>query len=405
MERSFDAKDPNSGPATCLNGETESVYACSMHPQTSHSQPGNCLVCGMKLVDKQVSSFFNPDLLPLQAGEVEQMNVRTMLVGEKPEKGGNSLRLRGKLEPDQSRLYQQVCHLPGRIEKLYVTEEGSRVRKGQAIASIYSKELVAALETYHFNKRAESLARSALNNLKAWKVPASFYTKVDMTGDYHIPADVYSDFDGIVWKKRVVEGSYAMNTHMGHPTVLYDVADLSVVWAVLEVFESELRYVKEGMTIDLEVPAYPGETFSGKIIHIGDEVDPVTRTIPVRVSVANKEWRLKPGMLVEAEPTTSVAAPKSIVIPKSAILWTGERSVVYVRKPAYDRPVFAFTEVKTGMDMGENIVIVSGIKAGDEVVVQGAFMLDASAQLQGRKSMIQTLDSKKSEEDHMVANQ
>ncbi|MCB0707557.1 MAG: efflux RND transporter periplasmic adaptor subunit [Saprospiraceae bacterium] len=404
LERISPEKAGLSTPNSIWCSEDAGTFSCSMHTTVSLTEPGLCPICGMELVDKKINPNFNPDLIPLAQGEFEQLQIRTERVAKGKGESG-TLHLSGRLELDQSRIFRQVCHLPGLIEKLFISREGMVVRKGQAIASIYSKELIAALETYHLNKHAESLTRSALNNLRAWKIPDSYFESVDMESDYYQAVPVYSDFDGVVLKKLAVEGEYATNSHMGHPTVLYEVADLSEIWAVLDVYEADLHKIKEGAVVELSLPAFPGEIWLGSVSKIGDQLEMQNQTISVRIIVPNPGNRLKPGMLTEASLYLSPPEDDLIYIPKSAVLWTGKRSVVYKRITTYDRPVFSYCEVQTGRDLGDWIEIISGLTVGEEIVSQGAFGLDAEAQLQGRRSMMNNPDVNNEAGDFMIANQ
>lgn len=389
---------------SCATDGAALIFSCAMHPSLESEEPGACPVCGMKLVDRLSSPYFNPELIPLEPGQVRQLNIRTAAVRNE----GNlqkEIRLTGKLELDESKVFHQICHLPGRLEKLYISKVGDYVKKGQAIASVYSKELVAALETYHYNKRSESLARSALNNLAAWKVPAKFYESVDMTKDYHLAVDVYADFSGVVTDMKASPGSYALNTHMGHPTVLYEVADLSQLWAILDVYERDLNWVKTGATVSLEFPAFPGQKWEGKVDYIGDQVDPVSQTIPVRVVISNRNRKLKPGMITEANLVYEMPEAEVLFVPESAVLWTGKRSVVYIKDADFEQAVFSLREIEIGRNMDGQVEVLHGLREGEMVVVQGAFQLDASAQIQGRQNMMDYLNSNPESLDNRIANQ
>ncbi|RMD70097.1 MAG: efflux RND transporter periplasmic adaptor subunit [Bacteroidetes bacterium] len=302
-----------------------------------------------------------------------------------------ALHVAGKVVPDQTRRYRQIAHLPGRIERLYVRRTGQYVRRGQPIASIYSRELIAVIEAFKFSKNSPSVVRSAENNLAAWKVRPEQLEEFDLeSGDYRKPIDVFADYSGVVTKLYVRDGDYAVNTHMGHPTVLFDLADLSQVWVRLDIHESDIPFVHRGDTVVFTADAVPGHTFTGTIAELTPWLDPHTRTKEARVVVANPDWLLEPEMWVRGTIETHLppAFAKGVVVPRTAVLWTGQRSLVYVRHPDYDRPVFGWREVTLGPRVQDGWIVLEGLEPGEEIAVTGVMALDAAAQLSGKHSMM-----------------
>ena len=184
--------------------------------------------------------------------------------------------------------------------------------------------------------------------------------------------------------KRVEQGDY-----VERGGVLFELADLSSVWAVFEAYEADLPYLRIGGKMDYTLPALPGETFAGVISFVDPVLDAVSRTLKVRVETANPGLRLKPGLYAHGLVKTSLGkTAEALSIPRSAVLWTGKRSVVYVKLPEADMPVFKLRDVELGAYIGADVVVLSGLSEGDEVVTNGAFMIDASAQLEGKPSMM-----------------
>jgi len=195
--------------------------------------------------------------------------------------------------------------------------------------------------------------------------------------------EITSNASGIVTARRVNNGDY-----VGQGSVLYEVADLSHVWVLFDAYESDLAFLQKGNKIEFTLQAIPGTSFSGNIAFIDPVIDPLNRVAKVRVEINNPGSKLKPEMFA----TGSVKAnldqyANQLVIPRSAVLWTGKRSVVYVKRPG-DEPIFAIREIGIGPMLGNSYVVTDGLKEGEEIVTEGAFSVDAAAQLEGKPSMM-----------------
>jgi len=228
------------------------------------------------------------------------------------------------------------------------------------------------------------LLEAVREKLRLWKLTDEQIARLEKSGEVSPLIDVVATTSGIVISKNVNQGDY-VNTG----TVLFDVANLSQVWAVFDAYESDLPFLKVGDRLEYTLQSLPGKTFSGRISFINPILDPATRTAKVRVETANPGMELKPEMYANA----LIDAPlkqynNEVVIPKSAILWTGKRSIVYVKQPDTETPAFLLREIELGPSLGDAYVVLSGINDGDEVVTNGAFTIDASAQLAGKRSMM-----------------
>jgi RND family efflux transporter MFP subunit len=196
--------------------------------------------------------------------------------------------------------------------------------------------------------------------------------------------EIFSNTNGIIINRRVNTGD-----HIDAGTILFDVADLSNVWVLFDAYESDLPFLKVGDKLTFTVQALPGITYSGKITFIDPVVDPVTRVSKVRVEIKNISGQLKPEMFATGIVNANLQQySNEIVIPRSAVLWTGNRSIVYVKQPDTDEPVFKMREVELGPSLGNSYVVLNGLNEGEEIVTQGTFSVDASAQLQGKPSMM-----------------
>ncbi len=361
-----------------------------MHPQIRMEEPGDCPLCGMDLIPLQTTgtgdASIAPDAIQLSAEATALANVQTTVVSrQNPVK---EVQLYGTIQVDERLSQSQTSHVSGRIEKLFITFTGESVRRGQPIASIYSPELLSAqqelIEAVKMQDLQPALLQAVREKLRLWKLTDAQIARIEQSGEVSPLIDVVATTSGIVISKNVNQGDY-VNTG----TVLFDVANLSQVWAVFDAYESDLPFLKVGDRLEYTLQSLPGKIFSGRISFINPILDPSTRTAKVRVETANPRMELKPEMYANA----LIDAPlkqynNEVVIPKSAILWTGKRSIVYVKQPDTEIPAFMLREVELGPSLGDAYVVLSGINDGDEIVTNGAFTIDASAQLAGKRSMM-----------------
>ena len=169
---------------------------------------------------------------------------------------------------------------------------------------------------------------------------------------------------------------------------MFDIQNLNQLWAVFDVYETELSNIKKGTEISFSTPAIPGKTFTSTINFVDPIINPTTRTASIRTSITNQSNLLKPEMFLEGKINANNNSSESLLVPKSSVLWTGEKSVVYVKLPESKIPSFEFREVLIGESVGENYLVKKGISNGEQVVTNGAFVIDASAQLNNQSSMM-----------------
>jgi len=363
------------------------IWTCSMHPQIRMEQPGKCPICGMNLIPlaQSGSESTDPDAIHLSREAAQLANVLTTVVAkQKPVK---EIRLYGKVQADERLFQSQTAHIPGRIERLYVNFTGEKVAKGQVLAAIYSPELITAqqelLETAKTKQSQPELYEASQEKLRQWKLTDDQIAKIESSGVVQNNFEVVSNTSGTVTARRVNTGD-----HVSQGTVLFDIADLSKVWVMFDAYESDLQFLHTGEKISFTLQAFPGNDFSGKLIFIDPVIDPVTRVAKVRVETGNQSGKLKPEMFATGIVSTTLKEYQdSLVIPKAAVLWTGKRSVVYVKQPG-DEPVFKLREVGLGPMLGDSYVITDGLTEGEEIVTSGTFSVDAAAQLEGKPSMM-----------------
>tara|TARA_B100000508_G_scaffold55003_3_gene42644 strand:- start:6206 stop:7945 length:1740 start_codon:yes stop_codon:yes gene_type:complete len=373
------------------------TWTCSMHPQIRQSEPGQCPLCGMDLIpvseDKDRQNFE----IKMSPTAMQLANVQTVIVEkQKPIK---EVHLNGKVSADETKISSQSSHLPGRIEKLFVSFTGERVRRGQTLAMIYSPELVTAqeelFEAYKIKDKQPGLFKAAREKLKNWKLTEGQIDQIIEDGNVKEQFPILADVGGIVLKKKVNLGDYIIKGQ-----TIYEIADLDKVWVLLDVYESDIPWVKEGDSVEFSVKSYPGQVFKGKISFIDPVISSKTRVAQARIEMNNPGMRQKPEMLVEAVIESPMEDTKEeIIVPKTAVMWTGERSLVYIKHERQNEVSFSMREVTLGPALGDRYIIKEGIEVGEEIAVHGTFSIDAAAQLAGKPSMMNKDAGMKSEND------
>ncbi|MCB9082028.1 MAG: efflux RND transporter periplasmic adaptor subunit [Lewinellaceae bacterium] len=364
------------------------IWTCSMDPQIRQSEPGKCPICGMDLIplDDDISSDAGSMEIKMSPTAMQLANVQTAIVGYgKPTR---EVRMNGKVQPDERRIFSQVTHLDGRVEQLTINFTGEPVRKGQVLASLYAPELVTAQEelfaALKIKDMQPALFQAAREKLKNWKLTDGQIDKIITAGKPQERFPILADVSGIVMQKKVNLGDYLMR---GMP--LYDIVDLSRVWVLFDIYESDMSWAKVGSTVEFTIQSLPGEQFTGKISFIDPVINPVTRVATARVEIPNPGGKFKPEMFASGVIKTPLSNQKeSMMVPKSAVLWTGERSVVYVKETTEQGVHFWMQEVTLGPLVGDHYVITKGLDPGMEIAIQGTFSIDAAAQLAGKPSMM-----------------
>jgi membrane fusion protein, copper/silver efflux system len=369
-----------------IQNSKATIWTCAMHPQIQMAEPGKCPICGMDLIPLvQNTAAFDSDAIQLSKEAIQLANVMTSIVSRKvPVK---EIRLYGKVQPDERLLQSQVAHIPGRIEKLLVNFNGESVRMGQTLAHIYSPELITAqqelLEAAKTKLSQPEIYEAAKEKLRQWKLTEEQISTIENSGIVKNIIETVSSTNGIVTAIRVKNGD-----HVTEGTILYDVADLSKLWVMFDAYEGDLEFLNKGNKLAFTLQALPGINFTGIITFIDPVIDPVTRVAKVRVEINNETGKLKPEMFATGVASANLAAyRKNVVIPSSAVLWTGKRSIVYVKLPGVE-PVFKLRDIELGPMLGDNYVVIDGLKEGEEIVTQGAFSIDAASQLEGKESMM-----------------
>jgi len=335
----------------------------------------------------------DPAVMKMSNAAIQLANIQTAIVGSGSV--DDVLRLSGKIKVDERRVRVQTTHFAGRVDALYKSFEGDLIKKGEKIASIYSPELVAAQEELIEAKKLEDtnpiLLAAARRKLHHWKLTMEQINEIESSQAPMRNFDLLADYDGIISKKLINTGN-----HLPEGGGLMEITDLSKVWAVFEVYEKDLGKIRLGDRLKFENKA-TSKPQEGTVSFISPAVDQQTRIVEVRADLNNSSGSLKPGMFISTSIFSSSEA--GIIIPKSAVLWTGRRSIVYVKSS--NEQSFELREVVLGDAVNDQYVIDSGLNEGEKVVVNGAFTLDAEAQLRGKISMMNPTPKSIDNEDNV----
>ncbi|WP_041497347.1 efflux RND transporter periplasmic adaptor subunit [Nonlabens marinus] len=373
------------------DGETASqMWTCSMHPQIMQPEPGDCPICGMDLIPAESSAEgLAMNEIKMTDNAVALANIQTTIVGTgKTSSSDGVISLSGKIATNEENNTIQASYFDGRIERLNVNYEGQQVSRGQLLATIYSPSLIAAqqelLTAASLKDSQPALYNAVRNKLRNWKVSESQINAIESSGKVRENFPVYATVSGTVVEVMAREGDYVKQ---GQP--ILKVSNLGNVWAEFDAYESSIAQFKKGQNITITTNAYPNKEFDATISFIDPILNTATRTVTVRATLNNKENLFKPGMFVtgKVKGTTPTVSNESVTVPASAVLWTGERSLVYV-KTNPNEPVFEIREVTLSNRNGDTYIVVSGLRNGEEIVTNGTFTVDAAAQLQGKKSMM-----------------
>jgi Cu(I)/Ag(I) efflux system membrane fusion protein len=385
------------GPVVTPDEETAKVqwWTCSMHPQIKLPEPGQCPICFMDLIPlESPGDEVGPRDLKLSdtAARLAEIATETVHRGQPIAE----VRLSGKIVWDERKVRTITAWVPGRLEKLFVDFTGTEVKKGDPLVELYSPALYAAQEELLQALRMkearsstdlpeEDLVNAVREKLGQLGLTDQQIQAVETRGSATDRLIITSPISGVVIHKNAVEGRY-----VDRGSQIYTIADLSEVWAVLDAYEQNIAYLKEGQPVRFTTEAWPGRPFESEIRFINPVLDEQTRSIQVRLNVPNPNGRLKPGMFIRAvaDGVLPSTGQSPLLISASAVLKTGKRAVVYVKKPDTDTPVFEGREIELGPRAGNQYVVLSGLSEGESVVTKGNFKIDSALQIQAKPSMM-----------------
>jgi Cu(I)/Ag(I) efflux system membrane fusion protein len=373
-----------------------------MHPAFVSDKPGNCPICGMKLVATPPSPSVPPATVPETAGVPGRAVVslspeRRRMLGLRTEPVrraalDRTLRTVGRVAADERRLHHVHTKYDGYIEHLYVDFTGKLVRKGEPLVSLYSPELVATQQEYLLAWRARqelagsglpSVAQGGVDLLEAarrrlllWDTRPADIARLEQTGLVQRTLDLHSEVTGYVIQKTALHGM-----RVTPADILFDIADLSHLWVLADVYESDLPSVQVGMPAEVSLPYLPGRQWMGTVTNIAPTVEAQTRTIKVRVEVDNADGALKPEMF--ADVLLRSGRGEGLLLPADAVIHAGERQLVFVE---LDGERLQPREVHLGVRVGDAVQVLHGVEEGERVVTAANFLLDSESSLKAALS-------------------
>jgi Cu(I)/Ag(I) efflux system membrane fusion protein len=364
----------------------DTIWTCSMHPQIRQSEPGTCPICAMALIPAASGGSEDVFTLVMTNEAVRLSEISTSVARlEKPSK---VLRLNGRVVPAETHTSVVSASFGGRITSQDVNFIGARVQAGQVLATIWSPELITAqqelLDAIEMADRYPETVEFVRQKLRFWNISNAQIAAIENRGSILNEFPILAPRAGIVTTRNVKPEDFVQPG-----TVLYEIADLSRVWLEFEAYEQDLSWIRLGQTVRYQAISRPGEEFGGVINWIDPLLNPERRTVKLWVEIANQTGAWRPDMLVTGQiRSDALSGNDVIVIPSTAVLWTGPRSIVYVSVPDSERPTFESREVILGERAGDSWIIRSGLSEGERVVTNGAFKIDAEFQLRDKFSMM-----------------
>ncbi|MFK7999966.1 MAG: efflux RND transporter periplasmic adaptor subunit [Polyangiales bacterium] len=379
----------------------DEVYTCAMHPEIREHTPGDCPICGMALVELRAGSESTegegPNSVHLSERAQAQAQVRTARVTQQ-QSAPSARSYTGRISADESREHVLTSWVGGRLERLLVRTEGTEVRRGQSLARVYSPEVYAAAGELRvalrqqerlsgqdpvFVRSAEQNVEAARQRLRLLGIRGAALTRLEANAVRSV--SIHAAYSGTVVERLAEEGQ---QLEVGSP--LLRIVDLTSVWALVELPEAEAAGVRPGQRVRIFIDGEP-RILEGEV----DFVERTLRTrgrVDVRVVLPNEDGSLRPGMTLRAELQSGGDDAPRLTIPVSAPLFTGETSVVYVASPSEGGRRFSMREVTLGPRLGGALdgeyVVLTGLDAGEEIAVHGAFMIDAELSLRGGAGMM-----------------
>jgi RND family efflux transporter MFP subunit len=376
-------------------GEKKPLYWVDpMHPWYKSDKPGIAPDCGMKLVPvlPGQEARYERRANRLPEGSVQITPEKQQLIGveygtAEYENVSGALRAVARVTLDETKVSKVNSKLEGWLEQVFVDSTGRQVTKGDPLVTIYSPEALATQQEYLLAIKArdvmhespvhemlgstENLIAAAKKRLELWEIGDQQIAAIAAAGQPVQYLTIYAPASGFVMERNAFAKQRIMPD-----TVLYNIADLSSVWVVADVFEYEAAAVRIGQPAALTLAYLPGRTFRGRVSYILPTIDPATRTVKVRIEFPNPEFLLKPEMYGEVEFQTG--GMRRLVVPETAVLNSGDHQTVFVdRGNGYFEP----RGVRIGAQNGGRTEILSGLKAGERIVISGNFLIDSESQL------------------------
>ncbi|MEQ1472266.1 MAG: efflux RND transporter periplasmic adaptor subunit [Candidatus Acidiferrum sp.] len=298
-----------------------------------------------------------------------------------------TIRAVGIVQMDDEKISRVHVKTPGWIQKVYLNYVGKLVRKGQPLFTIYSPDLVSTEQEYLIALKgqeylsqapnsdaisgAASLLRATRERLRLWDISDAQVQQLEKTGKVEQYMTLYSPTTGFVMTRNAYEQSY-----VAPETELYNIADLSTIWVLVDIYQSEAPFVHLGQAGNMQLSFLPGKEFHGRVDYIYPTLDATTRTIKVRLVFPNPGFELKPSMYADVE--LKIDYGMQTLVPSEAVLNSGTRQVVFIPMPGgYFEP----REIKVGAEFDGQYAVLAGLKPGEKIVASGNYLIDSESNL------------------------
>lgn len=362
----------------------ENIYYCPMHPEVQSDKPGVCPICHMDLVLKDNSgddmAEHTDDVLSLNERKLALAGVSVSEI--KTEDLVKEISAYSYIDFAEQNRKIITAKFSGRIEKLYADKTGEYISKGQVLFEIYSPDLIQAQNDFLIASKnlsssgipgGNSLKESAQQKLLIMGITNDQINELQQSGKVPMTIKYHSPASGTVIEKKVQEGMY-----VNEGSIIYDIADLSELWVISEVFMDDIALIGKNHEVKLRLQSYPDKEFTGKVDLVYPVINPETRTVKVRSVFSNRNNLLKPNMFGNAG--FSIKLKKGVVVPAGAVIQTGKRSIVWVQK---EKGKFEMREIKTGYRVNNKLQVLAGLKEGELVASEGSYLIDSEGQLKG----------------------
>lgn len=372
-------------------GERKVLYWYDpMHPAYKSDKPGIAPDCGMQLVPRyadeaEAMAGMAPGTVMLTPEKQQLIGVRTAAVER--ERLLRTLRTVARLEANETKIARVHVKVAGWVEEVQVDFVGKLVKQGQPLFTLYSPELVSTQQEFLIARRAQAylgeapyqevargsqaLLEAARERLRLWDIPAEEIKRLEETGEVRRAVALYSPIEGFVMKRNLYPRVYVTPE-----AELYEIADLSTIWAYADIYEYEVPYIRVGQPATMRLSYDPGKTYTGTVSYVYPTLDPQTRTVRVRLEFPNPNFELKPEMFADVE--LQIDYGTQVVVPGEAVLDSGTRQLVFLARPGgYFEP----REIRVGARVDRQYIILAGLKPGEVVVTSGNFLLDSESRL------------------------
>lgn len=383
----------------------EDDYTCPMHQQVHSDKPGNCPICGMKLVKRSSlhtvskSSGGSSNLQGVMFSQLSAVKANISVTKVERRILHNELRLPGTIEIAEPNEQVITARTRGRIEKLFVKETGGYIKAGMPLYQYYSPDLSANVAQYIIAKNAQvhsadhyhggaslNMEQAARERLKLYGLTDAEINQYSESTSAPQTFTIYASASGTIIKKDVVEGAW-----FDEGTTLFQIAELSTVWANFDIPQDALGSVHIGQSVSVTVSSYANLQFTGKVIFISPVLNESTRTARIRVLLANPASKLKVQMAIEGQ--IIIASETALTVPASAVAHTGDDNIVWVKRS--DGMFYPQKIILGFRDNEDNYAVISGVEEGDIIASSGTFLIDSEHQLKTNSLSMPGMDMKK----------